>query len=264
MTCCRCLWSSPQCPKINLSTHHPTYLFQTFSSSLAVIIGSSIPREVAQPSISDSSDTLLILLPWRMKTYGNHCYLNCQLQCLSLNPFVEVYSCATDKINKDKKLFYDSLYVWCVVDLLCDIGRGKTISTVQRMMKCKIPLSLQAFCSISCRVYFSNQKDLLPNIVHVTIEYLIEYQKCNRQSSHYSTFMQLMLPIVKAGNKIPDIFYCLDTFLSKKRILAWYNQLNCDRWQVKKVMHAEGYLEQSTSRIEYPTVMVPIQPEVNK
>lgn len=205
MTSCRCLWSSPQCPKINLSTHHPTYLFQTFSSSLAVIIGSSIPREVAQPSISDSSDTLLILLPWRMKTYGNHCYLNCQLQCLSLNPFVEVYSCATDKINKDKKLFYDSLYVWCVVDLLCDIGRGKTISTVQRDDEMQDPTEIAS-------ILFNQLQGLFQQSERFTSHYL----SCYNWISYWISKMQQTI-------KSLQYFYAVNvTYCKGRKQNPWY------------------------------------------
>jgi hypothetical protein len=83
-------------------------------------------------------------------------------------------------------------------------------------------------------------KELLGSIFEGTIQYQNVCLNCLKESRQDDNFRQLMIPIIKEGNKLTDIKYCLEKYLSAKEDLVGDNQCYCEgcnqksdfRWNV--------------------------------
>ena len=85
-------------------------------------------------------------------------------------------------------------------------------------------------------------KELLGSIFEGTLQYRNVCLKCHRETRRDDKFMQLMIPIVKEGNKVTDIKFCLEKYLSSEEILEGENQCYCEGCNQKCDFRRDVYL----------------------
>jgi ubiquitin C-terminal hydrolase len=210
------------------------------------------PKDTVADITNEDNQTVLITLPPGIKNLGATCYLNSQLQCLSLNP-----------------VFREGVISWQKMLTTTSANSTPTNLTstmsgvMQRLQKILFMMHCGSYSVISAeklaqslgiendemqdpnefsRLLFdrmhemfqeSNEmKDLLPNIFQGTCEYVTECQKCHTRSVREEHFMELTLPILK-GTSSADVQSFLDSYLSTKELLTGDNQYACDLCKTK-------------------------------
>lgn len=240
----------PYCQQSNISsTEQFVAAIEIFHKSL--LPEQAIPRKDADVTNADCQ-TVLITLPPGIKNLGATCYLNSQLQCLSLNPAFR-----EGVISWRRKLTATSSS-----STLTNLT--STMSGVmQRLQKILFMMHCGSYSVISAeklaqslgiendemqdpnefsRLLFDRMhemfqesnvmKDLLPNIFQGTCEYVTECQNCHTRSVREEHFMDLTLPILK-GTSSADVQSFLDAYLSTKELLTGDNQYACNLCKTK-------------------------------
>ncbi len=85
-------------------------------------------------------------------------------------------------------------------------------------------------------------KELLGSIFEGTIQYQNVCLNCCKESRQDGNFWQLMIPIIKEGNKLTDIKYCLEKYLSAEEDLVGDNQCYCEGCNQKSDFRWNAYL----------------------
>lgn len=244
----------PYCQSSNQSSA------EQLMKSLKLFYRSLVPEEAIQSQGDDNmttdSDAFLISLPPGVLNLGATCYLNSQLQCLSLNPaFREgVISWQKPVVRPNSSTAVNTNNTNDIMmrlqKLLVMMHRGSySILSAEKLalslgiqndeMQDPTEFTTVLFDLLNEIFQESNSlKNLLPSIFQGSLEYVTECQNCRTRSFRNEAFMQLSLPIIK-GYKTngdtcsTDVKSCLDSYLSTKEFLIGDNQYYCEPCQCK-------------------------------